>query len=64
MVSNIREKRAQDEPKCEELRHENAAITAQLIATKDVQTSLLKDLATLKEERSTLNQRKVLSTFS
>ncbi|TFY65685.1 hypothetical protein EVG20_g5406 [Dentipellis fragilis] len=57
-VSEIKARRAQDEPKSEELRRENAAITAHLIATKESQVVLLKDIESLKAEKSSLLQRK------
>ncbi|KAI0060855.1 hypothetical protein BV25DRAFT_1827411 [Artomyces pyxidatus] len=57
-LARLKATRADDEPRCEELRTENAAITAQLIATKDIQTILLKDIEALKSEKATLNQRK------
>ncbi|KAI0038778.1 hypothetical protein FA95DRAFT_1142540, partial [Auriscalpium vulgare] len=40
-LAQIRAKRAEDEPLCQELRKENIEITAQVIAAKDIQTSLL-----------------------
>jgi len=41
------------------LRQENAAITAHLIATKQVQAGLLKDIESLKQEKHAVLQRKV-----
>ncbi|KAA1478749.1 hypothetical protein DENSPDRAFT_875827 [Dentipellis sp. KUC8613] len=57
-VLEIKARRAQDEPKSEELRRENAAITAHLVATKENQVILLKDIESLKAEKSSLLQRK------
>lgn len=50
---------ALDEPQCIELRKENVAITAHLVAIKDIQTTRLTDIARLKEERSVLMKRQV-----
>lgn len=58
-MKELKEQRAEDEPRCEELRKENAAITAHLMATKEIQTSLVKDIEALKVEKSGVLQRKV-----
>lgn len=55
----IREQMALDEPTCERLRKENAEITAHLMATKEIQTALLKDIETLKVDKMAVISRKV-----
>ncbi|TFY79879.1 hypothetical protein EWM64_g4131 [Hericium alpestre] len=50
-IAMIKAQRAEDEPLCEDLRAENAAITAHLIATKEIQGTLLKDIEALKAEK-------------
>ncbi|KAH7913923.1 Nuf2 family-domain-containing protein [Hygrophoropsis aurantiaca] len=57
-ISVLKAQRAKDEPKCEELRLENAAITAHLRATKEVHQSVVKDIETLKIEKASLLSRK------
>jgi kinetochore protein Nuf2 len=52
-----RAQRAKDEPKCEQLKEENAAATAQLLAAKEVHTGLTKDIEGLKIERAHLQAR-------
>jgi hypothetical protein len=52
-----RAQRAKDEPKCEQLREDNAAATAQLLAAKEVHTGLTKDIEGLKIERAHLQAR-------
>ena len=52
-----RAQRAKDEPKCEQLKEENAAATAQLLAAKEVHTGLTKDIEGLKTQRSHLQAR-------
>ncbi len=56
-----RAKRAEDEPKLDDIRQENASITSQLIAYKETQMRLLKDVESLKAEKSVLVQKKVWS---
>ncbi|KAI0313390.1 hypothetical protein OF83DRAFT_1294387 [Amylostereum chailletii] len=57
-LAQCREERARDEPTEEELRRENLDITATLIATKDIQTHLLKAIDELKAEKATVLQTK------
>lgn len=52
-----RAQRAKDEPKCEQLKEENAAVTAQLLAAKEVHTGLTRDIEALKIERAHLQAR-------
>jgi chromosome segregation ATPase len=58
---SCRAKRAEDEPKLNDIRQENVSITSQLIAYKETQTRLLKDIESLKAEKSALVQKKVWS---
>ncbi|KAG0706409.1 Nuf2 family-domain-containing protein [Suillus ampliporus] len=53
----LKAQRAKDEPKCEQLKEENAAVTAQLLAAKEVHTGLTKDIESLKIERAHLQAR-------
>ena len=55
----FRAKRAEDEPKCEQLRRENTAMTEQLIKYKETQHAFLEKLEKLKQEIETLLQHKV-----
>ncbi|KIK35132.1 hypothetical protein CY34DRAFT_812406 [Suillus luteus UH-Slu-Lm8-n1] len=52
-----RAQRAKDEPKCEQLKEENAAMTTQLLAAKEVHIGLIKDINSLKIERAHLQAR-------
>ncbi|KAH7927702.1 hypothetical protein BV22DRAFT_1031466 [Leucogyrophana mollusca] len=54
----LKAQRQKDEPKCESLRQENAAITAHLMATKEVHQSVVKDIENLKVEKASLIARK------
>ncbi|KAF9239623.1 Nuf2 family-domain-containing protein [Melanogaster broomeanus] len=51
-LDTLKAQRAKDEPRCEELRAENAAITAHLMATKDTTQYVVKDIETLKIEKA------------
>ncbi|KAI0253928.1 Nuf2 family-domain-containing protein [Lactifluus subvellereus] len=57
-LAQLKAKRAQDEPRLDDIRQENASITSQLIAYKETQTRLLKDIESLKAEKAALVQRK------
>ncbi|KAH9951445.1 Nuf2 family-domain-containing protein [Amylocystis lapponica] len=57
-VAYIKAKRSEDEPRCDSLRQENIAMTEQLIAYKDTQLALLKDVDTLKQEKEVLVKNK------
>ncbi|KAI0290457.1 Nuf2 family-domain-containing protein [Russula brevipes] len=57
-LAQLKAKRAEDEPKLDDIRQENASITSQLIAYKDTQTRLLKDIESLKADKSSLVQKK------
>ncbi|KAG2158016.1 Nuf2 family-domain-containing protein [Suillus bovinus] len=53
----LKAQRAKDEPKCEQLKEENAAMTTQLLAAKEVHTGLTKEIESLKIERAHLQAR-------
>jgi kinetochore protein Nuf2 len=55
----FRAKLAEDEPRLDDIRQENASITSRLIAYKETQTRLLEDIGSLKAEKAGLVQRKV-----
>ncbi|OSD02761.1 hypothetical protein PYCCODRAFT_1458867 [Trametes coccinea BRFM310] len=61
-----RVKRAEDEPKCEALRQENAALMEQVISYKDRQMGFLKEVESLKQEKAALvaEKEKVTSEMS
>jgi kinetochore protein Nuf2 len=56
-----RTKQAEDEPRCQELRTENAALTAKLVSTKEVQKEIAGSCEKLKIQKNDLLQRKVSS---
>lgn len=49
---------ARDEPRCEELRMDNDNVRANLFATKEIQTSVVKDVENLKADKTVLISRK------
>ncbi|KAH9901654.1 Nuf2 family-domain-containing protein [Cubamyces lactineus] len=53
-MSEFKVRRAEDEPKCEALRQENAALMEQVIAYKDHQMGFLQDVESLKQEKAAL----------
>ncbi|KAF4603976.1 kinetochore-associated Ndc80 complex subunit nuf2 [Pleurotus pulmonarius] len=57
-VSILKAKIAEDEPRCEQLRKENAALRAKMIATKEMQTAAVQEVEKLKAEKTTLIKRK------
>ncbi|KAF9228623.1 hypothetical protein BS17DRAFT_772262 [Gyrodon lividus] len=57
-LNTLKAQRAKDEPKCEELRIENAAITAHLVATKETTQGVVKDIETLKIEKANIILKK------
>ena len=59
-ASGSRSRRAKDEPRCEELRAENTALTAHMFKTKDVQISVVQTVEFLKSEKGDLLKRKVM----
>jgi kinetochore protein Nuf2 len=59
VIIGSRLRRAKDEPRCEELRAENAALTANMFKLKDVQTSVVQTVEFLKSEKNDFLKRKV-----
>ncbi|KAF8840994.1 hypothetical protein BDN67DRAFT_967767 [Paxillus ammoniavirescens] len=57
-LNTLKAQRAKDEPKCEELRAENAAITAHLVATKETTQGVVKDIEALKIEKANVILKK------
>ncbi|KAH9977227.1 Nuf2 family-domain-containing protein [Lactifluus volemus] len=57
-LAQLKAKLAEDEPRLDDIRQENASITSQLIAYKETQTRLLEDIGSLKAEKAGLVQRK------
>ncbi|RPD65816.1 hypothetical protein L226DRAFT_478232 [Lentinus tigrinus ALCF2SS1-7] len=53
-MTQFKAKRAEDEPKCEALRQENAALMEQVIAYKEKQMGFLQDIESLKQEKAAL----------
>lgn len=54
-----RDKIAEDEPRCEQLRNENGALRAKMIATKEFQTAAVQEVEKLKAEKNACIKRKV-----
>ncbi|KII88867.1 hypothetical protein PLICRDRAFT_53383 [Plicaturopsis crispa FD-325 SS-3] len=54
----IKSRRAEDGPRCESLKKENDALTIHLLAARDNQTALVKDIETLKVEKASVMQSK------
>jgi kinetochore protein Nuf2 len=54
----LKEQMTEDEPMCEQLKKENAGITAHLMATREIQVGLVEDIDALKEERTSILQHK------
>jgi kinetochore protein Nuf2 len=57
-LQDLKAQMALDQPRCEELKKENAGLTAHLMATKEMQGALVKDIETLKKEKAAVLQRK------
>ncbi|KIL00637.1 hypothetical protein PAXRUDRAFT_129394 [Paxillus rubicundulus Ve08.2h10] len=57
-LNTLKAQRAKDEPKCEQLRAENAAITAHLVATKETTQGIVKDIEALKIEKANVILKK------
>lgn len=57
-LSALKAQRAKDEPKCEELRMENAAITAHLMVTKETTQKVVKEIEALKVEKASVLSKK------
>ncbi|KAG1715661.1 hypothetical protein ID866_1503 [Astraeus odoratus] len=54
----LKAQRAKDEPKCEELRSENAAITTHLMVTKETTQGVVKEIEALKVEKASVLAKK------
>jgi kinetochore protein Nuf2 len=50
---------AEDEPRCEQLRGENATLRARMFATKEFQATVVQEVENLRAEKSALVERKV-----
>ncbi|KAF7295191.1 hypothetical protein MIND_01057900 [Mycena indigotica] len=59
-IEHIKAKFALDEPKCVQLREENAAIRAQLFASKEMQVQALEEIKNLKIEKADIVKEKEL----
>ncbi|KAF7311680.1 hypothetical protein MKEN_01071600 [Mycena kentingensis (nom. inval.)] len=57
-IRAVRARMAEDEPKCRELREENASTCAKLFAVKDMQQKYVQQVEALKTEKTGLIQRK------
>ncbi|KAF8078200.1 Nuf2 family-domain-containing protein [Lyophyllum atratum] len=57
-IETKKAKIAEDEPHCEQLRNENNALRAKMIATKEFQTAAVQDVEKLKAEKNALVKRK------
>ncbi|PCH34940.1 hypothetical protein WOLCODRAFT_141390 [Wolfiporia cocos MD-104 SS10] len=57
-IAYIKVKREEDEPKCEALRHENTAMTEQLVKYKETQLVFLRDREALRQEIEAVLQSK------
>ncbi|KAI0807066.1 Nuf2 family-domain-containing protein [Fomes fomentarius] len=53
-MTEFKVKRAEDEPKCQTLREENAALLEQVISYKERQMGFLQDIENLKQEKAAL----------
>lgn len=54
---------AEEEPRCEQLRNENSALRAKMIATKEFQTAAVQEVEKLKAEKNSLIKRKASSSL-
>ncbi|KAJ6547229.1 Nuf2 family-domain-containing protein [Mycena capillaripes] len=57
-IDAMKAKMAEDEPRCEQLRTENATLRARLYATKEYQVTAVQDVENLKAEKTALVERK------
>ncbi|KAG6861878.1 hypothetical protein C0995_010584 [Termitomyces sp. Mi166 len=57
-IGALKAKIAEDEPRCEQLRNENNALRAKMIATKEFQTAAVQEVEKLKAEKNALIKRK------
>ncbi|KAG6819356.1 hypothetical protein H0H93_012571 [Arthromyces matolae] len=57
-IGALKAKIAEDEPRCEQLRSQNSALRAKMIATKEFQTTAVQEVEKLKAEKNALVKRK------
>ncbi|KAG6841203.1 hypothetical protein C0991_000865 [Blastosporella zonata] len=57
-IDALKAKMAEDEPRCEQLRSENNALRAKMIATKEFQIAAVQEVEKLKAEKNALVKRK------
>ncbi|KAF8185055.1 Nuf2 family-domain-containing protein [Mycena galopus ATCC 62051] len=57
-IDVVKAKMAEDEPRCEQLREENAALRAKMFATKEFQLAVVQEVENLKTEKTALLERK------
>ncbi|KAJ7231452.1 Nuf2 family-domain-containing protein [Mycena haematopus] len=57
-IDVMKAKMAEDEPRCEQLREENATLRAKMFATKEFQMASVQEVENLKAEKTTLIGRK------
>ncbi|GLB35199.1 putative nuf2 family protein [Lyophyllum shimeji] len=57
-IAAMKAKIAEDEPRCEQLRNDNNALRAKMIATKEFQTAAVQEVEKLKAEKNALVKRK------
>lgn len=60
-VRSVKTKQAEDEPKCEEYRQENIALTARMVAIKKVQEKTAEECEILKKDKVDILRRKASS---
>ncbi|KAJ7929385.1 Nuf2 family-domain-containing protein [Mycena leptocephala] len=57
-IDAMKAKMAEDEPRCEQLRGENATLRARMFATKEFQATVVQEVENLRAEKSALVERK------
>lgn len=57
-IDTMKAKIAEDEPRCEQLRNENSALRAKMIATKEFQMAAVQEVEKLKADKNALIKRK------
>ncbi|KAG6910904.1 hypothetical protein DXG01_006587 [Tephrocybe rancida] len=57
-IDALKAKMAEDEPRCEQLRNDNNALRAKMIATKEFQTAAVQEVEKLKAEKNALVKRR------
>jgi kinetochore protein Nuf2 len=58
LIAAMQAKQQADEPKCEELRRDNAALTAKMMATKEIQEQTAAECEALKKDKLDVLRRK------